>query len=501
MPYDCAAGNQMRLPSPLRRAPISTRLAMTLTAILLLAAIAQSFLYFRTRDETLAEADDSYRSLAKAIEVAATQMGETGWKDDRVLADYRDKLARSGLRDIRITEAGKPFLETVPTAPYGARKRPHGPKEILIRGTVGDETGAARDLRIPLVVDGKYLGWIEIRYSLENIRDQLTDNFRRRLFALAGVWAFGLLLVLLVARGVSRPLGELSRAAARVAEGHLDASVTFHREDEIGRLADAFNQMTEKLRERQELEARLLAAEKRAEIGHLASGLAHEIKNPLNALSLGLDVLRRRHQPENEEGARAYTARIGTLREEIDRLSTLINNFLTYGRPLSLTRAPIDLAALVEATASDLAETAERVGVTIDTEVDRPFPSVDADGSLVKSAVWNLIQNAVQAMERTGGRLHVLVRRVDDNGLSRAEVAVEDEGPGVAEADLPQVFEPYFSRKDGGIGLGLAMVKRIAEEHGGSVGATNRPGAGASFRIILPLAVPAGGGTEGNLAA
>ena len=363
---------------------------------------------------------------------------------------------------------------------------PQGWKDVVIKGSVG-EGGTVHELRIPLVVDGKHLGWIEINYSLENIRGELDNHFRRRLFTLVGTWAFGLILVLLVARGVASPLEELSRAAARVAEGGLDVTVPVERDDEIGQLATSFNRMTERLRERQELEARLSAAEKRAEIGHLASGLAHEIKNPLNALSLGLDVLRRRHRPEGEAASAEYTSRIAALREEIDRLAALINNFLAYGRPLSLSRTPVDLEGIVRVTVSDLSETAEQVGVRLEAAVEPGLPRADVDGSLVKSAIWNLVQNAVQAMERSGGLVQTSLRREPGDGPPRAEVLVEDDGPGIAPADLPHLFEPYFSRKDGGVGLGLAMVRRIAEEHGGSASAENREEGGARFRISFPL--------------
>ena len=261
------------------------------------------------------------------------------------------------------------------------------------------------------------------------------------------------------------------------------------RDDEIGRLASTFNRMTEKLRERQELEGRLANAEKRAEIGHLASGLAHEIKNPLNALSLGLDVLRRRHRPADEAAAKEYTSRIETLREEINRLATLINNFLAFGRPLSLSLAPVDVATLVEGTLADLGETAAQAQVQVTSSVDHDLPRVQADGSLLKSSVWNLIQNGVQAMERTGGTLSVtLGREAGEDERPRVVLTVADSGPGIAPEDLPHLFEPYFSRKEGGLGLGLAMVRRIVEEHGGRVEAGNRPGAqGAVFRLTLPL--------------
>ena len=251
--------------------------------------------------------------------------------------------------------------------------------------------------------------------------------------------------------------------------------------------------MTEKLRERQELELRLAAAERRAEIGHLASGLAHEIKNPLNALSLGLDVLRRRHAPADPGRRRGVHGRIEALREEINRLASLINNFLAYGRPLQLTLAPTDLAAVVARTLSDLAETAERAHVTFDVQLPSARPSVSADANLLKSSVWNLVQNGIQSMERHGGALTVSV--TPEGGRRRHEPPARPRRHrrgrrGSTEADLPRLFDPYFSRKDGGVGLGLAMVKRIVEEHGGRVTAENRTDGrpGAVFRISLPVA-------------
>ncbi len=393
-----------------------------------------------------------------------------------------------------MTEAGRPF--PAPPAPAGRKRARSAPmRDVVISGTVaeGEPTSV---LQVPLVVDGRFFGWVRIAYSLQNIDAQLADNFKRRLYALVGVFALGLAFILVLTRNATRPLADLAEAAAKVAGGDLLVRVPVDREDEIGRLAGAFNRMTESLLERQGLEARLSAAEKRAEIGHLASGLAHEIKNPLNALSLGLDVLKRRHRPADEAAAAEQAARIEALRGEIGRLATLINNFLSYGRPLSLTLSRVDLGEVVRATVDDLAETAERSRVTVRYEAEPGLPPLYADGSLLKSSVWNLLQNAIQAMERTGGTVTVtLCREVAEGGApAGARLSVEDEGPGLEPADAARLFEPYFSRREGGVGLGLAMVKRIVEEHGGRVEASNRTdGPGARFVLRLPLASAAPG--------
>lgn len=477
--------------SRVRGIRLSTRLGLTWTGILVLAAVAQTLVYFQTRNETLDEADGSYQAVAKAIEVATTQIGPEGWKDPKVLEDYTAALRARGLQNIKVAdEEGRPINEAAAPGTGGRRpKKPVSSKDIVISGVIGSGP-TNRNLVVPIVIDGHLRGHVEIAYNLENIRTQLADNFRRRLFALLGVFALGLAVMLVLTRNATRPLDALADGAAQVAEGRLDVTVPVDRDDEIGRLAATFNYMTEKLRERQELEVRLAGAEKRAEIGHLASGLAHEIKNPLNALSLGLDVLRRRHRPEGEAAAAEYGARIEVLREEINRLAILINNFLAYGRPLTLTFLPTDLAALARHTLSDLSETAAQAHVTIEEDIPESVPSLRADPNLLKSSIWNLVQNGIQAMERHGGLLRVRLsaeRGADESG-TRLVLSVEDEGPGIPEADLPRLFDPYFSKKEGGVGLGLAMVKRIVEEHGGRVTAGSRADGrpGALFRVSLP---------------
>jgi nitrogen fixation/metabolism regulation signal transduction histidine kinase len=463
---------------------LSSRLGMAMAGILVLAALAEALVYLRTRDETLEEADASYKALAKAIELAQTQVGEKGWKDEQVLSDLLKTLEARGLRDITVTdESGQPF-----PAPSAGKKKPKPPKSFLISGVVG-EGPTNRTLEIPVVVAGKFLGRIHLDYNLENIRAQLEDNFRRRLFALLGVFAIGIAFLLVLIRNATQPIERLAEGAERVAAGRLDVTVPVKRDDEIGRLAAAFNNMTERLRERHVLEARLAAAEKRAEIGQLASGLAHEIKNPLNALSLGLDVLKRRHRPVEEVSGSEYATRIEALREEINRLAALINNFLAFGRPLTITAAPVDVAALVEATLWDLSETAARAQVTIEEQIPEGVPRVSADASLMRSALWNLVQNAVQSMEESGGTLRVSAAVGGGAGGNEVTISVEDTGAGLDPADLPRLFEPYFSKREGGVGLGLAMVKRIVEEHGGRVSASNRTDGttGARFTMILPV--------------
>jgi signal transduction histidine kinase len=479
-----------------RRLSLTTRLGLAVTGILAAAAAAQTVLYLRSQNEMLAEADASYKTLATAIQAAATRIGPGGSRDPKALEEFREQLKAKGVREIRIKQGGLLLSDHPAPEPAARGRRPRGvavPQDIEIEGVVGEGAGSG-EIIVPLVIERRYLGQVTIKYSLENIRAELEDNFRSGLYALLGVFAVGLVVILVVTRNATRPVEAVAEAARQVADGRLDVLVPVDRADEVGQLAVAFNRMTSALRERQDLLARLAAAEKRAEIGHLAAGLAHEIKNPLNALSLGLDVLRRRHRPADEAAAADQAARIEALRGEINRLATLINNFLAFGRPLSLTIAPVDAVALVRDTLADLSETAGQARVKLEPALPDDLPRVLADGSLLKSAVWNLAQNAIQTMEREGGTLRVsawLAAASHDEG-PRFVLAFEDEGPGIEPAHLTRLFEPWFSTKEAGVGLGLAMVKRIVEELGGRVEAGNRDGArGAVFRVWLPLAADA----------
>ncbi len=489
----------MRVGRLFRGLGLSTRLGFALTGILVAAAFAQAAVYLRSQNQILREADASYKTLATAIQAAATRIGPGGSKDPKALEEFREQLKAKGVREIRIKQGGlllpdAPAREAPAEPRRNARSRPVQ-QDIEIEGVVGEGVRAG-EIVVPLVIERRYLGKITITYSLENLRAEMEDNFRDGLYALLGVFGIGLLVILVVTRNAIRPVEAVAEAARQVADGHLDVVVPVDRADEVGQLAVAFNRMTSALRERQDLISRLAAAEKRAEIGHLAAGLAHEIKNPLNALSLGLDVLRRRHRPADEAAAADQTERIEALRGEINRLATLINNFLAYGRPLSLTFVPVDAVTLVRGTLAELGETAERARVTIETNLPEDLPRVRADGSLLKSSVWNLAQNGIQMMEREGGKLTVSAWQTAASHEEgpRLVLTFEDNGPGIEPAHLARLFEPWFSAKEGGVGLGLAMVKRIVEEHGGRVEAGNRQGTrGAVFRLWLPLAPVASG--------
>jgi signal transduction histidine kinase len=229
------------------------------------------------------------------------------------------------------------------------------------------------------------------------------------------------------------------------------------------------------------LEERRRLDEELASLGTLAANLAHEIRNPLNALSLNLEMLQEdltRSEVDSE------TARLA--RHEVDRLSQLVNDFLVYARPRPPALADCEAAALLEDVALLLQPVADRAGVELTVSAG-PL-TIPVDRGQMTQVLVNLALNAVQAMEESPRRELELIAR-SEPGHFVLEVA--DTGPGIPEEELPRVREAFYSTRRGGTGLGLAIADRAVGGHGGTLELLNRPGGGLIARVTAPVPVVA----------
>jgi signal transduction histidine kinase len=235
------------------------------------------------------------------------------------------------------------------------------------------------------------------------------------------------------------------------------------------------------------LERRTRHAERLAELGTLTGGLAHEIKNPLSTVQLNLQLLREDLDPGNPAYSRIVN-RLTTVQQETTRLRETLDDFLRYAGRLELDRRPVDMNRLLEELVDFFSPQAHLNRVQL--RLKRPAEPVraDVDPKLIKQAILNLMLNGIQAMSHNspngGGDMILSVAATD--GV--ATVDIIDTGPGIPPDQLDKIFGAYYSTKKGGTGLGLAMTKRIVDEHGGSLRVTSEPGKGSDFRMQLPLA-------------
>ncbi|MDP1662516.1 MAG: ATP-binding protein [Phycisphaerales bacterium] len=262
-------------------------------------------------------------------------------------------------------------------------------------------------------------------------------------------------------------------------------------------------------------EDRARRAERLAELGAMTGGLAHEIKNPLSTIGLNAQLIAEgvaeiKGGPGDEEVKPRLINRVGALRRETERLRGILQDFLEYAGSIRLEKRPTELNAVVVELVDFLTPEAERAGVRLRADLGGGQGgggvSAPVDTRLLNQALLNLLLNAIQAIKNTPGadgapfKGEVILRTSIEQRLAAggpaksaplmAAVRVIDTGPGIAPETLARIFQPYFTTKSGGTGLGLPTARRLIEEHGGVLTVDSAVGRGTTFTALLPLAEP-----------
>ena len=362
---------------------------------------------------------------------------------------------------------------------------------------VGDESEFSGDqintYYLPITT-AKGLYWIVIVEQRQAVIDQIQDSSQTlanqtrnlsqvRIAATTGLLSIALAVAVVVGWRFTQPIGELAEAARKVAAGQLDFHVTQTRRDELGQLSFTFNEMIDGLQAKREMEETLHQTERAAVIGRMTQAIAHDIRNPLNVLKLSLGHFGAKFQPEAETAANQFSSLVSTMKDEIARLEGLVNDLLDYTRPARVSREVFDMRELLKESISGVSTQAEEQTVHVRVQQDDTPALVLGDIRRIQSSISNIVVNAVQAMQG-GGTLTALLRRRD----GFVEVNISDTGKGIRAEHQSKIFEPYFSTKQTGFGLGLAVAKKVVEEHGGSISVESQVGEGTTFTIKLPAA-------------
>ncbi len=213
----------------------------------------------------------------------------------------------------------------------------------------------------------------------------------------------------------------------------------------------------------------------------LTRQLIHEIRNPLNSISLNLQILEEDLSVDNRSAPADLQSRVRRVRAEVERLDRILTDFRRYANLPPLTFETCNLALLIEEVLDFNEPEAQRQNVQVNREIQK-LPAVQLDPSQFKQALLNLIINAVQAIEE-GGTLSV--RAKPSNG--GIQIEVEDTGQGIPPEQVDKIFDLFFSTKEEGTGVGLAIVKQVIEGHGGQINVDSTPGQGTKFSIVLPV--------------
>jgi two-component system, NtrC family, sensor kinase len=351
--------------------------------------------------------------------------------------------------------------------------------EALVQRLPETSGGLVYDVAAPMVAAGRRVGVLRLGLSTRNMQTALQRS--RTQVALIGLAALvlGIGGAMIMARRISRPLRELVTGAQAVARGDLTWRARVRPRDEVGEVASAFGFMAQSLQSHIEEKVR---AERLVTLGTMAAGIAHEVRNPLEAIKGAAQVI------ENSGGDPTVQKFTRIIKEEVTELDGFLEGFLRFARPAPLVLESLRVNDLAEETLALLEPLCRDHGITLLREMAESLPPVTADPRQIKQVLMNLCLNAIQAMPG-GGLLTMAARWAKQDGRDGVELLVRDTGAGMVESIRHEVFEPFFTTKAGGSGLGLAVSKSIVERHGGRIRVTTDEGRGTVFTVWLPKTV------------
>ncbi len=346
------------------------------------------------------------------------------------------------------------------------------------------------------IVGMLYVGMLERPYI--DLRNSVMLTFAA-MSALAVILLVGILFF--IASSITNPLRRMVAATNQIAQGDLNQHVRLDSRDEIGQLAQSFNQMTERLkaanenliqwgktlekrveertRELRETQGFLVQSEKLASLGKMAAGVAHEINNPLTSILLNthlmLEKLDQRHD---------FFENLSLIADETSRCTEIVKGLLEFARQNPPQKTFTNVSDLIERTAQLLENQAACRNIRIVTDFDHGLPPIRLDKSKIQQVFWNLMLNAFEAMPK-GGQLTISGRLSPDKKYVQLQFI--DSGVGIAKENINKLFDPFFTTKSTGTGLGLAVTYGIIEQHDGKIEVKSEIGQGSVFTLSFPV--------------
>lgn len=386
----------------------------------------------------------------------------TGWEIGNIVnidrAGY-EEISKGRMRIYRLAKYHDQWVTEV-IIPYASSARFESEGEILIEK-----------------------GLIQILIAAPDIANYLSGlRLIHLIYVLITSISLAFLVNVLTTRMVIRPLESLVEIIQRADEGELDVPIRSYAKGEIGKVSLKLASMIRQIKR---------AHQERIEaLGRMASGVAHEIRNPLNSIAMTVQYLKgilggEKVEEEDLEDARECLELID---KQVRRLSEITEQFLTLNRPPKLEIEPSDIEGLIEEVLSEFDTTLAEARVDVIKRYCGRLRDVPIDKGKIRQAIYNLVQNAVQAMPK-GGRIYITARREIDRFKEWAVVEIRDTGVGIPDEIQPRVFDAYFTtrEKEGGVGLGLAITRQVIEAHGGRIELKSKVGMGTSFTIRLPI--------------
>ncbi len=331
-------------------------------------------------------------------------------------------------------------------------------------------------------------GILDLEVSIKPI-EELVSSTRRFVLEGAGITLLMVvgLIFLITSIWIRAPLSKVTNAMKRVEEGDLEARVHLTSQDELGRVAQTFNSMVETIQKnKKDLEIlhqrELERTQRMATLGELAEAVAHEIRNPLAGVSAAAKLICEGLKKDDPH-AKVFEE----IHSQADRIEKIVSNLLQFARKTTPQYSLLDVEEIIERTLQLFSFQFQNQRIHVEREFQSNLPRIYGDPNQTQQVLMNIILNAIQAMPK-GGQVQFKTSFLPGDGMVHLTIA--DTGKGIPEEDLPKVFKPFYSTEAKGAGLGLAIVEKIVQEHGGKVAISSEAEAGTTVEISLPTKPP-----------
>lgn len=470
-----------------RSFPLKTQLLLIFLFLLLISISSLSIIYMRSEETLMEKMSDNIEDITKAIQISVEELTYRGDSTQR-LKGYVDMFNKKGIKEISIMSDSAEVIASSDPKKIGTREKLSDrktirKKDLMITARLGEESKTENqrlyNIIVPVSMKGQHIGYTLISLVLDDYSAYQRRNHLKRILSTLFVFTIGIVFSLLIAEKYTEPIKKIADASRKVAEGKLVKISDSRRQDEIGVLIRSYNEMVDKLAERMELEEKLKKSEQLSIIGQLSSGIAHEIRNPLNFLSLSIGHIKEQILEEEVKDKDDLVKLLDDLIKEIYKVNELIHNFLFLGKPITLRREWVMAETLVNEVLH-LVNDKIREGIAVRLVSTSKEP-VYCDSEYMRICIMNLVLNAVQAIEGKG-EISIVCSSTDGS----SSISVTDTGGGVSDTEQDKIFEPYYSTKKFGIGLGLAITKRFIEEHGGTITIRSEVGKGTTMELRIP---------------
>lgn len=458
------------------------KLIILMMALLSLSSVSLFIISQNAQKKFLLEVTESIDELTKAIQVSVQKLTSENEIDQEKLKELIANFKKRGINEISILSENQEIIASSNPKKVGYKLNKKD-TDFLIKAELGIKSNPdnIKEINIPIIIGDENYGYINIIMHLENLTNIQRRNFFLRLFSSISIYIVGTIIIIFMAKRFTAPIKKVVDATKKVSEDEfVTLEYDLNDSPEIRELIRNFNEMINKIKQKKELEKRIQSIENNFKTAQFSSAIAHEIKNPLNFINLAISEISEELNNYSQEKKETILNLLYGMKDEINKLNNLVTNFLEYGKPLKLKIELIDIVSLIndviEFTKVKLKDS--NINVTVKSEPEKI--NMLADKEKLSCCFLNLLLNSIESIKENG-IIEINIKEENKKIL----ISFRDTGEGIDENLKDKIFEPYFSSKPNGMGLGLAFTKKIIFEHNGDIFLNTNYKNGAEFIIIF----------------